>query len=196
MQKNLEEMIMDSINSSNKTAFLLTRVVVILLGIVALIWSGIVLGLLVYFFAFFAIIGSIGTIAVGISYSKEQLPAPRWAIILLGILGLIIGIATVAAPVFMAIAIIYFIGAWALVTGVGDLIFAFTRASAGNSRLIMVLSGIISVLFGLLVLFNPPILTAVLLVQVLGIYAILIGILGVGYGITEKAGAAAPVVAA
>ncbi len=193
MLKSFGEMIMDSINSSNKTAFLLTRVLVILLGIVALIWSGYVLGLLVYFFAFFAIIGSIGTIAVGISYSKEQLPAPRWAILLMGVLGLIIGIATVAAPVFMAVAIIYFIGAWALVTGVGDLIFAFTRASAGNSRLIMVLSGAISVLFGILVILNPPILTAVLLVQVLGIYAILIGILGVGYGITEKAGAAAPI---
>ncbi len=196
MLKSFGEMIMDSINSSNKTAFLLTRVLVILLGIVALIWSGYVLGLLVYFFAFFAIIGSIGTIAVGISYSKEQLPAPRWAILLMGVLGLLIGIATVAAPIFMAIAIIYFIGAWALVTGVGDLIFAFTRAAAGNSRLIMVLSGIISVLFGVLVILNPPILTAVLLVQVLGIYAILIGILGVGYGITEKAGAAAPSAAA
>jgi uncharacterized membrane protein HdeD (DUF308 family) len=196
MLKSFGEMIMDSINSSNKTAFLLTRVLIILLGIAALTWSGIILGLLVYFFAFFAIIGSIGTIAVGVSYSKEQLPAPRWAVILLGILGLIIGIATVAAPAFMAIAIIYFIGAWALVTGVGDIIFAFTRTSAGNPRLIMVLSGIISVLFGILVALNPPILTAVLLVQVLGIYAILIGILGVGYGITEKVGAAAPVAAA
>ncbi|HSD59147.1 MAG TPA: DUF308 domain-containing protein [Methanotrichaceae archaeon] len=187
---------MDSLNSNNKTAFLLTRILVILLGIVALIWPGYVLGFLVYFFAFFAIIGSIGTIAVGISYSKEQLPAPRWAIILMGILGFIIGIATVAAPAFMTIAIIYFIGAWALVTGVADLIFAFTRASAGNSRLIMVLSGIISVLFGILVIFNPPILTAVLLVQVLGIYAILIGLLGVGYGLTEKKEAAAPGAAA
>lgn len=187
---------MESINSSNKTAFLLTRILVVLLGIVALIWPGYVLGFLVYFFAFFAIIGSIGTIAVGISYSKEQLPAPRWAILLLGVLGLLIGIATVAAPAFMTVAVIYFIGAWALVTGVADLIFAFTRAPAGNSRLIMVLSGIISVLFGILVIFNPPILTAVLLVQVLGIYAILIGILGVGYGLTERTEAAAPVAAA
>jgi uncharacterized membrane protein HdeD (DUF308 family) len=187
---------MDSINSSNKTAFLLTRILIVLLGIVALIWPGYVLGFLVYFFAFFAIIGSIGTIAVGISYSKEQLPAPRWAIILLGILGFIIGIATIVAPAFMTIAIIYFIGAWALVTGVADLIFAFTRASAGNSRLIMVLSGIVSVLFGLLVIFNPPILTAVILVQVLGIYAIIVGILGVGYGLTEKKEAAAPAAAA
>jgi uncharacterized membrane protein HdeD (DUF308 family) len=196
MLNSFEEMFMDSINSSNKTAFLLTRILIVLLGIVALIWPGYVLGFLVYFFAFFAIIGSIGTIAVGISYSKEQLPAPRWAIILLGILGFIIGIATIVAPAFMTIAIIYFIGAWALVTGVADLIFAFTRASAGNSRLIMVLSGIVSVLFGLLVIFNPPILTAVILVQVLGIYAIIVGILGVGYGLTEKKEAAAPAAAA
>jgi uncharacterized membrane protein HdeD (DUF308 family) len=196
MLNSFEEMFMDSINSSNKTAFLLTRILIVLLGIVALIWPGYVLGFLVYFFAFFAIIGSIGTIAVGISYSKEQLPAPRWAIILLGILGFIIGIATIVAPAFMTIAIIYFIGAWALVTGVADLIFAFTRASAGNSRLIMVLSGIVSVLFGLLVIFNPPILTAVILVQVLGIYAIIVGILGVGYGLTEKKEDAAPAAAA
>jgi uncharacterized membrane protein HdeD (DUF308 family) len=86
----------------------------------------------------------------------------------------------------MSVAIIYFIGAWSLVTGIADFIFAFTRSKAGNSRLVLVLSGIISVLFGLLVLFNPPILTAVLLVQVFGIYAILIGLLGVGFDMMSK----------
>lgn len=171
---------------------MITRALVILLGIVALVWTGYVLGFLVFFFAFFAIIGSLGTLAVGISYNKDQLPAPRWATLLLGILGLIIGVATVVAPVFMSLAIIYFIGAWSLVTGIADFIFAFTRARAGNSRLVLVLSGIISVLFGLLVLFNPPILTAVLLVQVLGIYAILIGLLGVGFDMMNKPEAAEP----
>ncbi len=184
-----------SVSNSNKS-FMWTRVLIVLLGIVALIWSGYILGFMVYFFAFFAIIGSIGTLAVGVSYSKEQLPAPRWAMLLLGILGLIIGVATVVSPVFMAVAIIYFIGAWALVTGVADLIHAFSRVPAGNPRLIMVVSGIISVLFGLLVLFNPPLLTAILLVQVLGIYAILIGLLGVGYSMTAPAGEAVPKTAA
>jgi len=184
-----------SIKSSNKS-FMWTRVLGVLLGIVALIWSGYILDIMVYFFAFFAIIGSIGTLAVGVSYSKEQLPAPRWAMLLLGVLGLIIGVATVASPVFMAVAIIYFIGAWALVTGVGDLVIAFTQAPAGNPRLILVVSGIISVLFGLLVLFNPPLLTAILLVQVLGIYAILIGLLGVGYSMTVPSEEAAPKAAA
>ena len=182
--------------TGNKS-FMITRALLVLLGIVALIWSGYVLGFMVFFFAFFAIIGSIGTLAVGVSYSKEQLPAPRWAVILMGILGLIIGVGTVASPAFMTIAIIYFIGAWALVTGVADLIHGFTHAPAGNSRLLMVLSGIISVLFGLLVVFSPPVLTALLLVQVLGIYAILIGVLGVGYSMTAPAGEeAAPELAA
>lgn len=180
----------------NKSAFLLTRILIILFGIVALIWTGYVLGILVYFFAFFAIIGSIGTIAVGISYGKAQLPAPRWSILLMGVLGLIIGILTVVAPVFMAVAIIYFIGAWAFVTGIGDFIIAFTRVPAGNSRMLLVLSGIISVLFGLFVFFSPPLVTAVMLVQVLGLYAIIIGLLGAGYGVTERSGAAAPAVAA
>lgn len=177
---------MDTSVNNNKSAFMITRVLVILLGIVALIWSGYVLGFLVFFFAFFAIIGSLGTLAIGISYNSEQLPAPRWATLLLGFLGLVIGVATVAAPIFMSVAIIYFIGAWSLVTGIADFIFAFTRSKAGNSRLVLVLSGIISVLFGLLVLFNPPILTAVLLVQVFGIYAILIGLLGVGFDMMSK----------
>lgn len=185
-----------NISGGNRSAFMITRVLVVLLGIIALLWSGFVLGLFIYFFAIFAIIGSIGTIAVAISYSKEQLPAPRWAVLLLGILGLIIGVGTVVAPAFMTVAIIYFIGAWALVTGIGDLIHAFTRTPAGNPRLLMVLSGIVSVLFGLLVLFYPPLLTALLLVQVLGVYAILMGLLGVGYGMSTRSEAAAPQAAA
>jgi uncharacterized membrane protein HdeD (DUF308 family) len=124
-----------------------TRVLLVLLGVVALIWSVDILGFMVYFFAFIAIIGSIGTLAVGVSYSKEQLHAPRWAILILGILGLIIGLATVASPAFMTVAIIYFMGSWALVTGVADLVHAFSRVPAGNPRLIMVVSGIVSVLF-------------------------------------------------
>jgi uncharacterized membrane protein HdeD (DUF308 family) len=185
-----------SVSGGNRSTFLASRVLIVLLGIIALLWSGIVLGLFIYFFAIFAIIGSIGTIAVAISYSKEQLPAPRWAVLLLGIIGLIIGIWTAIAPAYMTVAIIYFIGAWALVMGVGDLIHAFTRTPAGNSRLWMVLSGIVSVIFGLLVLFYPPLLTALLLVQVLGIYAILFGLLGVGYGLSAKSGAAMPGAAA
>jgi uncharacterized membrane protein HdeD (DUF308 family) len=47
-----------------------------------------------------------------------------------------------------------------------------------------------------LVLFNPPLLTAILLVQVLGIYAILIGLLGVGYSMTVPSEEAAPKAAA
>lgn len=175
-----------SINGSNRSVFLITRVLFILLGIIALLWSETVLEVFIYFFAAFAIIGSLGTIAVAISYSKEQLPAPRWTILLLGILGIIIGAATAIAPAFMTVAIVYFIGAWALVTGVSDLIHAFTRTHAGNLRLMLVLSGMVSVIFGLLVLFYPPLLTAVLLVQVFGIYAIIIGLLGVGYGMSAK----------
>jgi uncharacterized membrane protein HdeD (DUF308 family) len=178
-----------SFNDSNKY-FLWSRVLLVLMGIVALIWSGSVLGFMVYFFAVFAIIGSIGTLAVGVSYSKEQLPTPRWAIIFMGILGLIIGVATVVFPVFMTVAIIYFIGAWAFTTGFAELIHAFSRAPAGNLRMIMVVSGIISVLFGLLVFFYPPMLTAYIMVQVLGIYAILIGLLGVGYSMSANAGSA------
>jgi len=107
-------------------------------------------------------------------------------------LGLLIGVATIASPVFMTIAIIFFIGAWALVTGVADLIHGFTRAPAGNARMLLVLSGVISVLFGLLVVFSSPVLlTALLLVQVLGIYAVLIGVLGVGYSMTTPAEEAA-----
>jgi uncharacterized membrane protein HdeD (DUF308 family) len=184
-----------STNGSDKS-FMLTRVLLVLLGIGALIWGVYILGFMVYFFAFFAVIGSIGTLAVGISYSKEQLHTPRWAIMILGVLGLIIGLATIATPVFMAVAIIYFIGAWALVTGAADLVHAFSRVPAGNPRLIMVVSGIISVLFGLMVLFYPPLLTAILLIQVLGIYSILIGLLGVGYSMTLPAGEAAQIAAA
>ncbi len=52
---------METSVSNNKSAFMITRALVILLGIVALVWTGYVLGFLVFFFAFFAIIGSLGT---------------------------------------------------------------------------------------------------------------------------------------
>jgi len=169
-------------------SFALRGVIAVLFGIVALIWTGMVLELLVFFVGFFVLVNAVFTLVIGVP--SDQQVIPRWVLLLSGILGLVIGISALIMPVLTAAAFVYFIAFWALLAGAGDLAVALHMKDGGSSRWLLVISGIFSVLVAIvMVLF--PLLGAVVLVQVLGIYAIAFGVLGIIAGFSLK-GTAVP----
>ncbi|MDN7024619.1 hypothetical protein FGU65_06910 [Methanoculleus sp. FWC-SCC1] len=168
----------------------LRGVIAVLFGVAALAWPFSVLEILVYFFGFLIIIESAVSLAMGAS--GEALPTPRWAAVLVGVLGIILGLLALFSPFIMAEAFVFLIAAWALVTGAGEFAAAFTGAGDWTIRVLLVISGILGVIFALFVIFWP-LLAELVLVQVLGIYAVAIGIIGVFHGISlrGRTGAAA-----
>jgi uncharacterized membrane protein HdeD (DUF308 family) len=105
--------------------------------------------------------------------------------IIRGILAIIFGFIALFAPIATAIVLAIFIGAWAIVDGVFDIIEAI-RHRGSSSMALRIVWGAVSILFGILVLVWPGMSLGVLVIFV-GIWAIIIGVLEIMASIRHRA---------
>jgi uncharacterized membrane protein HdeD (DUF308 family) len=95
--------------------------------------------------------------------------------VLTGILGIAAGLIAMFWPGITALVLIMFIGAWAIVRGVMEILAAIQLRKQIEGEWLLVLAGVLSVLFGLGVLIFPG-TGALALIWLIAIYAIAIGI--------------------
>src|SRR6476646_1483755 len=95
----------------------LRGVLAILFGIAAFVWPGPTLAALVILFGAYAFVDGIFAIGTGIAGWNLN-GTSRWWPVLGGIAGVIVGLITFFYPGITAVTLLYFIGAWAIVTGV------------------------------------------------------------------------------
>jgi len=164
----------------DRKSLALRGIVAVIFGILAIAATQVMLDVLVYVFGFFAIISGILNTGIGISSDKTELP--KWLLIVTGVLGILIGIFALVTPLIIAITITIFIAAWALVTGVSDLGLAISNKTAPH-RALLSLSGIIGILFSIILVLTPA-LGAYALVIVLGIYALVFGVISIFLGLS------------
>jgi len=155
-------------------------IVAVIFGLLAILTTKFVLDFLVYIFGFFAIISGIMNAGVGISSEKTELPG--WLLITTGVLGIILGIFALLMPLIIAMTITILIAAWALITGISELGLAFSSKTAPH-RALLALSGIIAIVFAI-VLILTPVFGAYALVIVLGVYALIFGIISIFLGLS------------
>ena len=97
-------------------------------------------------FGAFVFLEGLLNLVIGIASSETNL---RWWMTLLdGVLGIIIAILTFIWPDLTAVLLLYFIAAWALTTGVMEIITAFRLRQMIEREWAMIVSGILSILFG------------------------------------------------
>jgi uncharacterized membrane protein HdeD (DUF308 family) len=148
---------------------LLQGIIAIILGMVLLFWPGITLLVLVTFIGiYWFATGILVFFSAFIDRSRFG-----WKI-LSGILGILAGLVVLSYPIYSAILLptllILFIGVWGLIIGFVTLFQAFGGAGWGAGIL-----GVISIIFGLLLLANP-LVSAALLILMIAIFAIIGGI--------------------
>ncbi|MBV8401875.1 MAG: HdeD family acid-resistance protein [Methylobacteriaceae bacterium] len=145
--------------------------VAIILGFIALFYTGVTMLSLVYVFAFYAVIDGIFAI---ISSVRAIAGHQRWGWLLLeGIVDIAAAIFAVMWPGLSIFAFVGIVAGWAIVTGVLELAVAF-RLDIDHGRGWLVFAGIASVLYGA-VLIWAPVTGAVVLTWWLGAYAIVFG---------------------
>jgi uncharacterized membrane protein HdeD (DUF308 family) len=155
-------------------------IVAVIFGILAIMATQFMLDFLVYAFGFFAIISGIINTGVGISSERSELP--KWLLVTTGVLGILLGIFALLTPLIIAMTITMFIAAWALITGFSDLGLAVSNKTAPH-RALLALSGVIGILFAT-VLVLTPVLGTYAIVIVLGIYALVFGVISIFLGLS------------
>jgi uncharacterized membrane protein HdeD (DUF308 family) len=151
------------------TSLLLIRGILgVAIGVIAIVWPGITLAVLVGIFAAYAILDGITNLFVGMRKSPQG--GRSWAQIVQGLVGVAAGIMTLLWPAITALALVWFIAAWAVVTGALEIAAAIRLRRVISGEWMLVLSGILSVVFGILV-FAFPAAGAVGISWILGIYA-------------------------
>jgi uncharacterized membrane protein HdeD (DUF308 family) len=105
--------------------------------------------------------------------------------IIRGALAIIFGLIALFSPIATALALAIVIGVYAVVNGVFDIIEAI-RHRGSSSMVLRIVLGVVSILFGLLVLVWPGISFAILVIMV-GIWAIIIGILQIVSSVRHRA---------
>jgi uncharacterized membrane protein HdeD (DUF308 family) len=171
---------MESMNGFVKTVsqdwwlFLLQGVLALIFGIIALVWPGPTLAVMIGLFGFFVLLsGIVGVFAAIGAAGTHQSWGWKLASALVGIVA---GLAILRWPGETAVIVLYLVGAWAIVTGVIGIVGAFAEHEMIPHAWLLVLSGIVSVLFGA-VMFIWPVVGLTTLIYLVGIYAIVHGIL-------------------
>jgi uncharacterized membrane protein HdeD (DUF308 family) len=166
-------------------ALALRGVVAILFGVLAFVWPGLTLTVLVLLWGAFALVD--GVLALALLLSGEA-PAGRWwAFVLEGIFGIAAGILTFFWPDITAFALVLVIASWAVATGVFEIIAAIRLRRYIEGEWLLALAGVLSVLLGvLLFLFPGP--GALALIYWIAAWSIAFGILLLALGFRLRAG--------
>jgi uncharacterized membrane protein HdeD (DUF308 family) len=151
---------------------LLRGILAIIFGILAFIYPGITLITMVLFWGAFMLIDGILALAHAVMGDQK---GSRWWMALIGIAGIAAGIVTFAVPGAALVVLLAFIAAWAIVLGIFQIIGAIRLRQEIDNEWWLILSGALSVLFGV-VLLAAPLAGALGLVWVIGAYAIVFGI--------------------
>ena len=153
--------------------FILRGVLAIVFGLVVFLLPGLGLTLLVALFAAWALIDGVTSIYAGIR--TRQTDKNWWLEILEGLVGIVAGVIALLFPVFAAGILVILIGAWAIVTGVFEIIMAIRLREQISGEFWMGLAGLASILFGV-ILFLFPAAGALSLVWLIGSGAIVFGV--------------------
>lgn len=155
--------------------FAIAGIIAILFGIAAIAWPSITLGILILLFGVYVIVdGVLQLFAMFRAFGEHT---PWWPHLLIGLIDIAAGIIILAYPGMTAVFLLYVIAFWAIFAGVVEVIGGLTLPSFG-----LVLIGLLSTVFGFVLLGNPA-AGALALVVVIGIFAIIRGILLLVYSI-------------
>jgi len=100
----------------------------------------------------------------------------HWLLLLLwALVGVAVGFMTLVAPVITAVALIFYIGGWAIATGVFEIAAAIRLRKEIEGEWRLILGGMLSVLFGAFLLLRPG-LGALAFIWLIGSYALVFGI--------------------
>jgi uncharacterized membrane protein HdeD (DUF308 family) len=151
---------------------LLRGAIAIIFGLLIFFWPGLSIATFVLLFASFVFIDGVLLLLQAVTIKDGR----WWVRLVQGIVGIAAGIAAFVWPGLTALMLLYIIAFYLIFTGVLQVFGAIEMRKAIKGELLLIASGILSVIIGLL-MFARPLTGAIALAQTIGIFAIAYGIL-------------------
>jgi uncharacterized membrane protein HdeD (DUF308 family) len=151
-----------------------------LFGILVFAYPSTAVTVFVYLFGAYALVD--GVIALALAFDVNR---GRGWLILSGIAGIGAGILTFIYPSTTAVALVYIVAAWAIITGIFEIMAALEWRQVLSDAWLLGLAGVLSIILGVL-LFSSPSTGLLAWAWLIGFYAIVYGVLYIVAGFRLK----------
>jgi uncharacterized membrane protein HdeD (DUF308 family) len=156
-------------------ALALRGAIAILFGLAALLRPGIALQALILLFGAYVLVDGVFSV-VGV-FGGTRGGTPCWLVLVEGVAGILAGLIAFVFPILTAVFSLYLIAAWAIVTGIAEIATAIRLRKEIQGEWALIVGGILSVLFGVLLGVVGPFAGILSLIWLIGAYAIAFGVL-------------------
>jgi uncharacterized membrane protein HdeD (DUF308 family) len=163
-----------TILSRNWWVLLLRGIAAIAFGVLTWFQPGISLASLVLLFGVYSMADGILGTWTAIAGRKER--DHWWVLLLEGLVGIGVGLLTLFAPGVTALALLFYIAIWAIATGVLEIVAAIRLRKEIEGEWLLVLGGLASVVFGILLMARPGVGVLAVL-WLVAAYAVVFGVL-------------------
>ena len=158
---------------------LLRGLAAVVFGVLMFVWPHLTVAKLVLFFGLYALIH--GTTSLIAAIANRQKTRSRWLLAFEGAIGIFAGLVTLRSPLLTLLVLIFFVWAWALVTGVLRIFEAIRLRKEISGEVWLALSGVVLIVFAFMLRLRP-VVGAFDLAWVIGAGALLFGLLEIMLG--------------
>jgi uncharacterized membrane protein HdeD (DUF308 family) len=151
-------------------------VIAILFGIAALFWPDLTAKTFIYIFSAFVLVSGVATLIGGFTnlYGAHRSVMTRIFTVLLGAFEIGVGVYLIRHPLVSFGALIVLIGFVLIIRGIVEAIEVLFEDASGSHKVFTVIAGIVSVIVGIIMLFQPA-AGGLAFVWLLGLYALITG---------------------
>ena len=162
----------------NWWVFAIRGIAAIVFGISAFIWPAATLTVLVFLFGAYVLVDGIALL-VALVRGDELARRHGWAVGIMGVTGIVAGVATFVWPGMTALSLLYLAAFWAIAMGTFQVIAAIALRREIDGEFWMVLGGVATIAFGVFLVASPG-AGLLSLVWLVGIWSVVFGVSSLG----------------
>lgn len=170
--------------------WLIRGIAAIIFGLLAWRWPGLTWVTIAILFGAYALVDGIFAIVATVRAAESQ--QRWWPFLIEGIVGILIAAITFYDIRITLLALYFTIAAWAFLTGIFEIVAAVQLRKHIANEIWLIIAGLASIAFGVLMLYFPM-AGMLAIIWLIAAYAIVFGILMIGFALRLRSHAGVPV---